>query len=123
MTKIKKIASIEKLPEDVLDALQERYPEGWEGEMRKITKPNNDYFYAIELDYEDVSYMVKVPFDIDSSDYWEQEDDLTDVESSVDKKSIEKELEEETENDDDDDEYDKRKDDEDNDEGDDDEDE
>ncbi len=104
MTKIKKIASIEKLPDDVLEALQEKYPEGWEGEMRKIKKPNNDFFYAIELEYKDTSYMVKVPFEIDSTDYWEKEEDLSEIEASVDKKSIEKELEEETGDDDDEDE-------------------
>ena len=102
MTKLRKIASIEKLSADVLEALQEKYPEGWEGEMRKITKSNNEFFYAIELDFEDISYLVKVPFEIDSTDYWEKDDDLPDIDTTIDKKSIELELEEDAGEDDDD---------------------
>ncbi len=105
MTKLKKIASIEKLPADVLEALQEKYPEGWEGETTKISKGNNEYFHALALEYEDISYLVKVPVEIDSSFYWEKEDELPEVASAIDKKSIELELEEdidEEEEDDDD---------------------
>lgn len=99
MTKLKKIASIEKLPTDVLEALQEKYPEGWEGQTTKISKGNNEYFHAISLDYEDISYLVKVPVEIDSSFYWEKEDELPEVASEIDKKSIAHELDEDMDED------------------------
>ena len=94
MTKLRKISSIEKLSADVLEALQEKYPEGWNGQTTKISKGNNEYFHAISLDFEDISYLVKVPVEIDSLHFWEKEDDLQDIEENIDKKSIEKELEE-----------------------------
>ena len=100
MTKLRKIASIGKLPDEVLEALQEKYPDGWEGETTKISKGNNEFFHAISLDYEDISYLVKVPVEIDSSLYWEKEDELDEVDSAIDKKSMERELEEDLGDDD-----------------------
>ncbi len=95
MAKLRKISSIEKLPADVLEALQEKYPEGWNGQTTKISKGNDEYFHAIPLEFEDISYLVKVPVEIDSFHYWEKEDDLQGIVENIDKKSIAKELEEE----------------------------
>ena len=97
MVKIRKILSIEKLPPEVLEVLQQKYPEGWNGQTTKISKGNNEFFHAISLDIEDISYLIKVPVEVDSFSLWEKEDDLSDIVESIDKKSIEKELEEEEE--------------------------
>jgi hypothetical protein len=97
MTKLRKISSIEKLPADVLEALQEKYPEGWNGQTTKINKGNNEYFHAISLDFEDISYLIKVPVEIDSFHFWEKEDDLQGIDENIDKKRIEKELAEDME--------------------------
>ena len=117
MTIRKKIANIENLPDDVLEALQEKYPEGWEGQTTKITNAKGEFFRAITLDFEDISYLIKVPIEIDSVNYWEKEDDLDEIVEKIADKSIEKELEEEQLEDDDEDEDDKKDDDEDDEEG------
>ncbi len=99
MTKLKKITSIEKLPIDALEALQKKYPEGWEGKTIKISTGNGAFFHAVSLEFKDVSYLVKVPVEIDSFHYWDKEEDLSEIEAQVDKKKIEKELQEEEDSD------------------------
>lgn len=113
MTSRRKIANIENLPDDVLEALQEKYPEGWEGQTTKITNAKGEFFRAITLDFEDISYLIKVPIEIDSVNYWEKEDDLDEIVEKIADKSIEKELEEEQSDDDDEDDDDKKDDDDD----------
>jgi len=113
MTSRRKIANIENLPDDVLEALQEKYPEGWEGQTTKITNAKGEFFRAITLDFEDISYLIKVPIEIDSVNYWEKDDDLDEIVEKIADKSIEKELEEEQLDDDDDEDEDDKKDDED----------
>ena len=115
MTIRKKIANIENLPDDVLEALQEKYPEGWEGQTTKITNAKGEFFRAITLDFEDTSYLIKVPIEIDSVNYWEKEDDLDEIVEKIADKSIEKELEEEQLDDDDEEDEDDKKDDDDDD--------
>ncbi|MBU1012424.1 MAG: hypothetical protein KKG99_05415 [Bacteroidetes bacterium] len=113
MTFRKKIANIENLPDNVLEALQEKYPEGWEGQTTKITNAKGEYFRAITLDFEDISYLIKVPIEIDSVNYWEKDDDLDEIVEKIADKSIEKELEEEVSDEDED--VDEKKDDDDDD--------
>ncbi len=66
MKKINKVIKFEDLPGDALAALSNQYPEGWEDFVRKITKPNGDSFYAINVDTKDISYLAKVSVNIDA---------------------------------------------------------
>ena len=50
MQKVKKVIKFKDLPENDVKVLYEKYPDGWEDFVRKITKPNGDYFYAINLE-------------------------------------------------------------------------
>lgn len=67
MNKINKVIKIENLPEEAMDALEDKYPDGWQDHVRKITKPNGSSFYAINIDTQTVSYLVKVEVNVDSS--------------------------------------------------------
>lgn len=66
MNKINRVIKFEDLPSDALEALEVKYPSGWKDFVRKITKPNGDYFHAINVDTHTVSYLVKVNVKVDS---------------------------------------------------------
>jgi hypothetical protein len=66
MEKIKKVIKFEELPSDALQALAIKYPDGWKDFVRKVIKPNGDFFHAIDIDTENASYLVKVNVKIDS---------------------------------------------------------
>jgi hypothetical protein len=89
MEKIKKVIKFEDLPPDAMQSLAKRYPDGWKDFVRKITKPNGEFFHAIDIDTENASYLVKVNVKIDSK---------SDVEKITDS-FIDKEAEKEAETD------------------------
>lgn len=66
MEKIKKVVKFEDLPSDAMQALTKRYPDGWKDFVRKITKPNGEFFHAIDIDTDNATYLVKVNVKIDS---------------------------------------------------------
>ncbi len=79
MEKIKKVVKLEDLPSDGIKALYKKYPEGWKDYVRKITKPSGEFFYAINVDTDTISYLVKVNVKVDSkSDVERLEDDYSD---------------------------------------------
>ena len=87
MERIKKVVKLEDLPRDGVRALLKKYPEGWKDFVRKITKPSGDFFYAINVDTDDVSYLVKVNVKVDSKG------DLERLEEEFTDKNAEKEAE------------------------------
>lgn len=66
MDKKKVIIHYNNLPPEVLEALREKYPDGHMHHVFKVTKPNNDFFYAVTVDTEDASYLIKVDVKIDN---------------------------------------------------------
>ncbi|MCD4681709.1 MAG: hypothetical protein K8R86_00385 [Bacteroidales bacterium] len=64
--KIRKVIKFEDLPEDALEELSEEYPDGWKDHVKKIVKPNGDTFHAINLELENVSYLVKIEVKVDA---------------------------------------------------------
>ena len=50
----------------VIQAIKEKYPMGYGDAIIKVQKPNGEFFHAITLDFEDVSYLVKVDVKIDN---------------------------------------------------------
>lgn len=66
MEKINKVVKLEDLPRKGVKALLKKYPEGWKDFVRKITKPSGEFFYAINIDTDSVSYLVKIDVKIDS---------------------------------------------------------
>lgn len=66
MEKRKLVVSYKNASEEVIEAVKKKYPTGYNDFVIKVTKPNNDYFYAITVDTEDASYLVKVDVKIDN---------------------------------------------------------
>jgi len=68
MEKTRKVIKFEDLPDEVVEVLDEEYPDGWDDQLRKITKPNGEIFHAFSLETDRISYLVKVQLDIDLND-------------------------------------------------------
>ena len=66
MIKKRIIASYENLSSEVKEAIDRKYPDGFENHVFKVQKGNGS-FYAITVDTEETSYLVKVNVDVDSS--------------------------------------------------------
>ncbi len=79
MEKLKKVVKLEDLPPEGIKALYKKYPDGWKDYVRKITKPSGEFFYAINVDTDTISYLVKVNVKVDSkSDLERLEDEFAD---------------------------------------------
>jgi len=66
VTKKRLIVSYKNCPEHVLQAIKDIYPQGYGDAIIKVDKPNGDFFHAITVDLEDVSYLVKINVKIDN---------------------------------------------------------
>jgi hypothetical protein len=66
MERKKVIIHYNNLAPEVIEALRTKYPDGYQHHVKKITKPSNDFFYAVALDTEDASYLIKVDVKIDN---------------------------------------------------------
>lgn len=66
MNKKKLVISYKNLSPEILALVKKKYPYGYQDHVIKVTKPNNDFFYAITLDTEDASYLIKVNVKIDT---------------------------------------------------------
>jgi hypothetical protein len=82
MEKKRLVISYNNLSQELLDLVKKKYPTGFLNHVIKVTKPNNDFFYAITLDTEDTSYLIKVNVKIDSKA--KDEDDEKDFFSDTD---------------------------------------
>ena len=60
------VVSYRNCPDEVLQAIREKYPAGYGDAIIKVEKPNGDFFHAITLDFENISYLVKVDVKIDN---------------------------------------------------------
>jgi hypothetical protein len=84
MEKKRLVISYNNLSPDVLELVKKKYPTGYLNSVIKVTKPNNDFFYAITLDTDDTSYLIKVNVKIDSKpkdedeekDFFSESDDI-----------------------------------------------
>lgn len=61
------IVHISNITPEVQEALNEKYPDGFQHHVFKVTKPNKDFFYAITVDTQDTSYLIKVDVKIDTA--------------------------------------------------------
>lgn len=67
------ITSYSRLSEELEELFQETYPKGYSHAVISITKPNGETFYAVRLETEEASYLVKVEVNIGNED--EDDDD------------------------------------------------
>lgn len=75
MTKRKIVTSMEKISQELRDRIYEVFPDGWSNHVKRITKPTGDFFYAITVDTEDATYLIKVPVKVDSKSDLEKEEE------------------------------------------------
>lgn len=80
MGKVNKVVSYQNLTPLLLEALNKKYPDGYQNHVIKVTTPKNEFFYGVTLDMPDASYLIKVPVKIDNNpeefdekDYAEEE--------------------------------------------------
>mgnify|MGYP003623892661 CR=1 FL=1 len=84
------VTSFHNLPVELQEELKKKYPYGFTEAMIRIDKGAGDFFYAVVLETEEVSYLVKIDVKIDGSldeeedkEYYDDEikgaDDLADT--------------------------------------------
>ncbi len=61
------IVHFNNITPEVLEAVHIKYPDGYQDHVFKVTKPNNDFFYAITVDTQDTSYLIKIDVKIDNA--------------------------------------------------------
>lgn len=74
MEKKRVIKRMENLTGDLMEALKEKYPDGWFNHITKVHKGNNEFFHAINLDLGDTTYLIRVNVKIDKKSELEKED-------------------------------------------------
>jgi len=84
MGKINKVVSYQNLTPDLLEALQKKYPDGYQNHVMKVQTNGDNHFFAVTLDVAEFSYLIKVPVkidahpeEIDEKDYSGGEDDFS----------------------------------------------
>jgi hypothetical protein len=66
MEKKRVIVHYNNLSPELQEALKLKYPDGYQHHTFKVTKPNNDFFFAVTLDTKDTSYLIKIDVKIDN---------------------------------------------------------
>ncbi len=61
------VISYKNLTPELQEAVKKKYPHGWTDSMIRIEKSPTEFFYAIMLETEDISYLIKVDVKVDSN--------------------------------------------------------
>lgn len=72
------VISYKNLSPELQEAVKKKYPLGYTDNMIRIDKSPTEFFYAIMLETDDVSYLIKVDVKIDSSVDEEEDKDYYD---------------------------------------------
>ena len=59
------VTKLQNLSEELQEALRKQYPYGFTDHMIRIDKAPGDFFYAVMLETEDTSYLVKIDVNVD----------------------------------------------------------
>jgi len=88
---------------ELMEAIRKKYPMGWINHTIKVPMAGGNFFFAITLDTEEASYLIKVPVKIDTKsvkdeDFFDASLDLKETdereEDEEDKdKTVEKDIE------------------------------
>lgn len=79
-TKKRLAVSYHNLPVELQEELKRKYPNGYTEAMIRIDKPSGDFFYAVVLDTEEISYLVKIDVKVDGNIEEEEDKDYYDDE-------------------------------------------
>lgn len=93
------VVSYKNLSPELQEEIKKQYPNGYTDSMLRIDKGPGDFFYAIMLETDDVSYLVKVDVKVDDQlDEGEDKDYYNDdIKDADDDQIIAEELEDEDE--------------------------
>jgi hypothetical protein len=71
---------------EVMEAIRKKYPLGYTNHVIKVKTQGEDFFYAITVDTDTASYLIKVPVKIDTKGLNEDEalDELNDEKETED---------------------------------------
>jgi len=74
---------------DLMEAIRKKYPLGWINNTIKVPMAGGTFFFAITLDTEEASYLIKVPVKIDTKsdkdeDFFDSTLDLKENDERVD---------------------------------------
>jgi hypothetical protein len=61
------VISYKNLTPELQEAVKKKYPHGWTDSMIRIDKSPTEFFYAIMLETDDISYLIKVDVKVDSN--------------------------------------------------------
>jgi hypothetical protein len=73
------VVSYSNVTPEVLEAIRKKYPLGYSNHVMKVKTKGDDFFYAITVDTEDASYLIKVPVKIDTKGSVNDDDNLEDI--------------------------------------------
>lgn len=74
------VVSYKNLTPELREEVRKKYPFGYTDSMIRIDKGPGDFFYAIVLETEDTSYLIKVDVKVDEQVEEEEEKDFFDDE-------------------------------------------
>lgn len=60
------VVSYNNVTTEVMEAIRKKYPLGFSNHVIKVKTQGEDFFYAITVDTDDASYLIKVPVKIDT---------------------------------------------------------
>lgn len=69
------LTSYERLNDELLELFQATYPHGYMQDVLELEKPNGEHIFAVRLETEDCSYLVKVDVTVDEAGEIETEED------------------------------------------------
>ncbi|NTW25399.1 MAG: hypothetical protein HGA37_11920 [Lentimicrobium sp.] len=72
------VVSYSNVTPEVLEAIRKKYPLGYTNHVMKVKTKGDDFFFAITVDTEEASYLVKVPVKIDTKGI-NDDDNLEDI--------------------------------------------
>ena len=78
------VVSYRNLPVELQEELALTYPKGYTEAMIRIDQPSGGFFYAVALETEDTSYLVKIDVKIDKIEEEDREDHYDDEFGSMD---------------------------------------
>lgn len=73
------VISYSNVSPEVLEAIRKKYPLGYSNHVIKVNTKGDDFFYAITVDTEEASYLVKVPVKIDTKGSLNDDDNMDDT--------------------------------------------
>ncbi len=67
------VTSFNNLTPELQAMVKEKYPLGFTESMKRIDKPNGDFFYAVPFETDEADYLIKIDVKIDDKSHEDDE--------------------------------------------------